>query len=93
MFTSELIKKLKKKYPSLTKNQLLFIFRAIFVTIESSLLKHDSVELRKFGRWSIRETKERYNAKNPKTGKNIFVPRKKKVFFKMAMMLKKNINN
>jgi nucleoid DNA-binding protein len=51
-----------------------------------------SVELRNFGRFSLKEIKAKYNARNPKTGEIIFVPEKKKVSFKMSKYLKQEIN-
>ena len=62
-------------------------------TITDSLVKHKPVELRRFGRFSIKIIKAKYNARNPKTGEIIYVPEKKKVSFKMSKHLKQEINN
>ena len=59
---------------------------------EFSLTKQKPVELRDFGRFSIKTTKAKYNARNPKTGEIIYVPEKKKVSFKMSKHLKQEIN-
>ena len=64
----------------------------MFDTIKESLVKHKPVELRDFGRFSIKEIKAKYNARNPKTGEIIYVPKKKKVSFKMSKHLKGVIN-
>jgi len=64
----------------------------MFNTIIDSLAKHNPVELRDFGRFSIKTIKAKYNARNPKTGKIIYVPEKKKVSFKMSKHLKQEIN-
>ena len=64
----------------------------MFNTIKESLVKHKPVELRDFGRFSIKEIKAKYNARNPKTGEIIYVPKKKKVSFKMSKHLKQQVN-
>ena len=64
----------------------------MFSTISDSLVKKKSVELRDFGRFSIKTIKAKYNARNPKTGETIYVPEKKKVSFKMSKHLKQEIN-
>ena len=64
----------------------------MFSSIIDSLIKQKSVELRNFGRFSIKTIKAKYNARNPKTAEIIYVPEKKKVSFKMAKHLKEKIN-
>ena len=92
MVKSEIIKKLHKKYPSLNRSQIQVIVDIIFDTIKDSLVEHKPVELRDFGRFSIKKIKAKYNARNPKTGETIYVPEKKKVSFKMSKHLKLIIN-
>jgi integration host factor subunit beta len=89
---SEIIKQLHKKNPSISRSQIKAIFDIIFDTITSSLSKDKSIELREFGRFSIKKIKAKYNARNPKTGEIIYVPEKKKVYFKMSKHLKQEIN-
>ena len=64
----------------------------MFDTIKYSLIKNKSVELRGFGRFSIKNIKAKYNARNPKTGEMLYVPQKKKVSFKMSKHLKQVVN-
>ena len=92
MVKSEIIKQLHKKYPTLNLSQIHIIFDTMFNTIADSLTKQKPVELRDFGRFSIKTTKAKYNARNPKTGEIIYVPEKKKVSFKMSKHLKQEIN-
>jgi len=89
---SEIIKQLFKKYPSLNLSQIKAVVNIMFDTITDSLIKHKPVELRDFGRFSIKTIKAKYNARNPKTGEIIYVPEKKKVSFKMSKHLKQEIN-
>tara|TARA_B100001093_G_C26566709_1_gene901125 strand:- start:105 stop:389 length:285 start_codon:yes stop_codon:yes gene_type:complete len=89
---SELIKKLQKKHPHLKSSNINLILSLIFDTISSNLTTQKSVELRAFGRWSVKTIKAKYNARNPKTGEIIYVPEKKKISFKMSKRLKDEIN-
>ncbi len=92
MVKSEIIKQLNKKHPNLNRSQIQNIVDIMFNTITESLIKHRPVELREFGRFSIKVLKAKYNARNPKTGEIIYVPEKKKVSFKMSKHLKQEIN-
>ncbi|MFL2890036.1 MAG: HU family DNA-binding protein [Pelagibacteraceae bacterium] len=93
MVNSKLITKLKQKFPNLKQSQIKVLITLIFDTISKSLIDNKSVELRKFGRWSVKNTKPKHNARNPKTGqKGIFIPSKKKVSFKLSKKLKEEIN-
>ena len=88
MVKSEIIKQLHKKHPVLNLHQIETIVDIMFSSIIDSLIKQKSVELRNFGRFSIKTIKAKYNARNPKTAEIIYVPEKKKVSFKMSKHLK-----
>ena len=92
MVKSEIIKQLHKKHPALNRSQIETVVDIMFDTIADSLAKHKPVELRDFGRFSVKTIKAKYNARNPKTGEIIYVPEKKKVSFKMSKHLKLEIN-
>ena len=92
MVKSEIVKQLRKNYPALNLSQIETIVNTTFDTIANSLAKHKPVELRNFGRFSVKTIKAKYNARNPKTGEIIYVPEKKKVSFKMSKHLKQEIN-
>ena len=68
MSRPDLIKLLKEKHPKLNKNQLEIIVDNFFKSIENALGKKKSIELRSFGTFFIKEIKEKYSARNPKTG-------------------------
>jgi nucleoid DNA-binding protein len=65
---SEIIKQLHKKHPALKRSQIEAIFDIVFTSMSDALAKEQSVELRDFGRFSIKSVKAKYNARNPKTG-------------------------
>ena len=92
MVKSEFIKLLQQKHPAFNRSQIQVIIDIMFDTIKGSLIKNKPVELRNFGRFSIKTIKAKYNARNPKTGESIYVPEKKKVSFKMSKHLKQIIN-
>ena len=92
MVKSEIVKQLHKKHPALNRSQIEAVVNIMFDTLVDSLAKHKSVELRDFGRFSVKTIKAKYNARNPKTSEIIYVPEKKKVSFKMSKHLKQEIN-
>jgi integration host factor subunit beta len=89
---SKVIKKLKKKHPQLTVNQLESILNIFLTTIDTALISKKNVELRSLGTFFIKQLKERKNARNPKTGELIYVPSKNKVRFRASKKLKEFIN-
>ena len=92
MATSTIIKKLHQKNPSLKYSQIKSIFEIIFDSISNGLISNKPIEIRGFGRLSIKSIKAKYNAINPKTLEKIYVPKKKKVSFKMSKHLKEEKN-
>ena len=92
MSRPELIKLLKKKHPKLIKPQLEIIIDNFFHSIEEALMKKRPIELRGFGTFFIKEIKEKYSARNPKTGELIYVPKKNKVRFRASKKFKEFLN-
>ena len=92
MVKSEIIKILKKNHKKLNYSQISDLVDAIFNEISKSLIKNKAVELRKFGRYSVKTIKAKFNARDPRTNEIIYVPEKKKISFKMSKHLKEEIN-
>tara|TARA_B100001559_G_scaffold310854_1_gene306689 strand:+ start:1492 stop:1770 length:279 start_codon:yes stop_codon:yes gene_type:complete len=92
LLKSKIIEKLNKKHQNLKRSQITIIVDLVFDTIISSLIDNKAVELRNLGRWSVKNIKAKYNARNPKTGEIIYIPEKKKISFKMSKNLKRKIN-
>ena len=92
MSRPELIKQLKIKHPKLNKYQLEKIIDTFFQSIEEALREDKSLELRGFGTFFIKKIKEKYSARNPKTGEMIYVPKKNKVRFRASKKFKEFIN-
>ena len=93
MSRRELIKNLKQKNPKLNQSDLESIIDFFFKDIQNALVEGKKVELRGFGTFFVKKIKEKYSAKNPKTGELIYVPEKNKVRFRPSKILKKFIND
>ncbi len=93
MAIPEIIKNLKKQYPKVPVQTIINLLRETFDEISKELIQGKAIEIRKFGRWSVKKIKQKYNAINPRTGERIYIPEKKKISFKMAKELKDTINN
>tara|TARA_Y100000389_G_C16975118_1_gene277545 strand:- start:54 stop:335 length:282 start_codon:yes stop_codon:yes gene_type:complete len=88
----KLIKKLQQKNPKLNISEIVKIVDCFSDSIQYALINGRKVELRGFGSFFIKKIKEKYSARNPKTGELIYVPEKNKVRFKASKNLKKIIN-
>ncbi len=88
---SDLLKQFIDSYPNFQKKDLNKIFDIFIEEIRRALQKEESVEIRSFGRFSIRKYKSRM-ARNPKTGEKIKIPSKKSIHFKMSKEMFNNLN-
>ena len=92
MSRPELIKQLKSKHPKLNKPQLETIIDTFFQSIKDALKEQQSIFIRGFGSFFIKEIKEKYSARDPRNGKLIYVPKKNKVRFRASKKFKEFIN-
>ncbi len=92
MSRPDLIKKLKEKNPNFKKSELEVIIDTFNNSLQNALLMGRKVELRGFGTFFIKKIKEKYSARNPKTGKLIYVPQKNKVRFRASKKLRNLLN-
>ena len=93
MSRPEITKKLKEKNLDYNNSDLTEFIKIFFEGLENALLKSQNVELRGFGTFFIKKIKEKYSARNPKTGELIYVPEKNKVRFRASKKFKDFINN
>ena len=89
---SKLLKQLSNNYPNFLKKDLSKFTDIILNEIKRALKRGDSVELRGFGRFSVKIQKSSIR-RNPKTGEKVAVPEKKVVSWKMGKEMFKKINN
>ena len=93
MSRTRLIKQFKKKNPKLNSSEINIIIDSFCASIKRALLSKKKVELRGFGTFFVKVIKEKYSARNPKTGELIYVPQKNKLRFKSSKNLIKIIND
>ena len=92
MSKPRIIKELKIKNPNINNKDLEKIFELFLQEIIDSLLNKKSIEIRSLGTFFIKEIKEKKQARNPKTGENIYVPKRNKIRFRASKRLKELIN-
>ena len=92
MVRSEIISKLSKRiHHKHRRKDLEKIFQIVLDTIIQGIENDKSTELRDFGRFSVKELKDKI-AINPRTGDKFQSSKKKSVSFKMSAELRKRVN-
>jgi len=81
----DIVKEVAEK-ADLTQAQVRDIIQMSLDTILATLVRGDKVELRNFGIFLVKQRAER-RARNPRTGEEVMVPRKKVVVFKPGRMM------
>ena len=89
---SKLLKQLSKNWPNFLKKDLEKFTDIILNEIKRALRRGDSVEIRGFGRVSVKTQKSSIR-RNPKTGEKVAVPEKKVITWKMSKDMFRKINN
>ena len=89
---SKLLKQLLKNWPNFLKKDLEKFTDIILNEIKRALKRGDSVELRGFGRFTVK-TQRASIRRNPRTGQKVAVPEKKVISWKMSKDMFKKINN
>ena len=89
---SKILKQLSKNWPNFLKKDLEKFTNIILNEIKRALRRGDSVELRGFGRLSIKTQKSSIR-RNPKTGEKVAVPEKKVIRWKQSKDMFKKINS
>ena len=89
---SKLLKQLSNNYPNFLKKDLAKFIDIVLEEIKRALRRSDSVELRNFGRFSVKTQKASIR-RNPRTGEKVSVPEKKVISWKMSKDMFKKINN
>ena len=92
MSKPKIIQTLKNKNTNISKKTLEEIFDIFLQQITESLLNKKTVEIRSLGTFFIKEIKEKKQARNPKTGEIIYIPKRNKIRFRASKRLKELIN-
>lgn len=90
MNKSELIEALSQK-TDMPLRDASSVTNTILETMIEALVKGESIEIRGFGSFVVKEYGS-YYGRNPKTGEKIQVPPKKLPFFKVGKELKERVN-
>ena len=93
MSRAKLIKQLKEKNPKLNQSQINSTIDIFCTSITNALRNNKNVELRGFGTFSVKKIKEKYSARNPRTGELIYIPEKNKLRFKPSKNFNIKIND
>ena len=72
----KLIQLLEKKNPNLNKSEISNIIDIFCESVSNALINKKKVVLKGFGTFFIKRIKEKYSARNPKTGELIYIPEK-----------------
>lgn len=91
MTKSEIIKKLKDKYPNLQIKEASDIVDLFFDEMSDALANKGRIEIRGFGTFSLRKREAR-QARNPKTGEKVQVKERYVTYFRSGKGLKDKLN-
>ena len=81
---------------NMNKDESKIILDCVLDSFSELFLADDNtsrIELRNFGVFDVRITKERSNARNPKTKESIIIPKRKKIVFKASKKIRTQLNN
>ena len=92
MSKPKIIQRLKKENSNINKKNLEKIFDVFLDQMTKSLLSKQSAEIRSLGTFFVKEIKEKKQARNPKTGEIIYIPKRNKIRFRASKRLKELIN-
>ena len=92
MLNKDLIKKLKYRNPNLRNYELENIVRIFCECIKFALKIKKKLKLEVWN-FFVKRIKEKYSARNPKTGELIYVPEKNKIRSKVSKNLGKKLMN
>ena len=91
MVKSGLVRKLCNIYPNILKKDIEKILEVILFEITGALQKGESIEIRGFGTYKIKNRKARIG-RNPKNSKLVNIPAKKAIKWKMSKILYNKLN-
>ena len=88
---SQIEKRLADQWPNLLRKDINRIINIILSEISNALYRDMAVEIRQFGRFSVKNQKARIS-RNPKSGIKISIPAKRKIKWKCSKILLKRLN-
>lgn len=76
----------------LTQHRALKAVDSLFEAMREMLIRGDRIELRGFGSFSVRDTHPKPKARNPRTGKIVYIPARRKAWFKAGRELREALH-
>lgn len=92
MTKSELVKKIRAKFPDIELSYIERMIDTIFNEFSGALASDNRIEIRGLGSFSIRTRKAR-KAVNPKTNKEMNLAERKVVYFRSGKLLNNMVNS
>lgn len=92
MTKNDLIKKLQEELKSYSLQDVTYVVNIIFASMIDAIKRGERIELRGFGSFEIRERKARMG-RNPKSGAEVKLEKRKVPFFKTGKELRIMVNN
>lgn len=75
------------------KKQLAYeVVDTLFKGMRERLISGDRIEIRGFGVLGVKDTKPKPAARNPRTGEIVYVPARKKSYFKAGVLIKRALH-
>ncbi len=91
MVKKDLINRLAIYFPEFRKKDLEFIVDLVFERLTEALASEERIEIRGFGRFLVRQQKERLFT-NPKTAETLTLPKRRRIIFKPGKDIKERLN-
>jgi integration host factor beta subunit len=91
MTKSDLINKVQKKFKIYLNKDITYAVNIIFASMAETMKNGERIEIRGFGNFTIRERKPRI-ARNPKSGNQVKLEKRKTPFFKTGKELRKKVD-
>ena len=92
MTKEEIIKAIWNQFPDLTFNQSKQIYEQTINLIKDTLAKGETVEIRGFGKFNVREKNPRIG-RNPRNGQEAEIKKRRVVSFKPSRIFREEVLN
>jgi integration host factor subunit beta len=91
MTKSDLIERVARHLPHISKKDTELVVNTIFDRMTEALVNGRRIEIRGFGSFQVK-IREAREGRNPKTGEEVKIPKKRTPFFKVGKELKERID-
>lgn len=91
--TKQKLAAMLEEHLNCTKTQAKHYVEIFFEALSEAIAEGHRVEIRGFGAWTVKDTKARPQARNPKTGERVSVPAGRAVKFKPGQALREALKS